>query len=502
MSFPEDFLWGVSTSGFQFEMGDPAGSNIDSNTDWYKWVHDEVNIRKGIVSGDMPEYGINYWDLYKRDHEAAVKIGLNAYRVGIEWSRIFPQSTVKIEVGLEKSSDGNISKIDVDGKSLEELDNSADKEALNHYSDIIKDLRSKEFKVFACLNHFTLPLWIHDPITVRDTKLRRGPKGWIDEDTIVEFTKYASYLAWKLSDVVDYWVTLNEPMVVAEIGYMVPSGFPPGISNLKAAKKAALNMVIAHARAYDAIKELDTVKADDNSSNSASIGLIHNVIPTAPLDEDNELHIKAANFIDNVHNHFFPRSVSYGWLDWNLNGVKESGEMKEYLKQRIDWLGLNYYTRAIVKGRRSILARLFTGIPIIPEMVKNYGLLCLPDSTSAEGMPTSDFGWEIYPEGLLRALKAMRRYDKPLYITENGIADEKGTRRPTFIVDHLKVLERAKEEEDIDIQGYFHWSLTDNYEWSKGFHMKFGLYAVDLKSKDRIERDSVKLYKRITTFNH
>ena len=93
MIFPADFLWGVSNSGFQFEMGSPSGENIDPNTDWYAWVHDASNIQKGIVSGDLPERGINYWDLYKQDHTIAKGLGLNAYRIGIEWSRIFPTST-------------------------------------------------------------------------------------------------------------------------------------------------------------------------------------------------------------------------------------------------------------------------------------------------------------------------------------------------------------------------------------------------------------------------
>jgi len=99
MIFPEDFLWGVANSGFQFEMGDPVGKNIDPNTDWYVWVHDPSNVQKGIVSGDLPERGVNYWNLFKQDHTIAKRLGLNAYRIGIEWSRIFPKSTSAVDVG-------------------------------------------------------------------------------------------------------------------------------------------------------------------------------------------------------------------------------------------------------------------------------------------------------------------------------------------------------------------------------------------------------------------
>ncbi|MCZ2809214.1 MAG: beta-galactosidase BgaS [Candidatus Bathyarchaeota archaeon] len=498
MVFPEGFLWGVSNSGFQFEMGDLAGRNIDSNTDWYAWVHDAVNIQRGTVSGDLPENGVDYWSFYMKDHRIARKAGLNAYRIGVEWSRIFPESTSLIQVGVEKASDGNIAEIMVDDAALESLEEVANSDALNHYRAVIEDLRVRDFKVFVCLNHFTLPLWIHDPITVRDSRLRKGPKGWVDEGTVIEFTKYAAYVAWKLGDIVDKWATFNEPMVISETGYLIPeSGFPPALNNFRASRKAAMNMAVAHARAYDAMKRADTVKADDDSYNPAAVGLIHNIIPAKPLVAESGADVKAAEFMNHMHNHFFLESVCNGWLDRNFNGVRDKGEVKSYTGQRLDWLGVNYYTRLVVKGRKSRLARLFAGIPVIPEMVQNYGFGCKPNSTSVEGRPTSDSGWEIYPEGMLEALKLMERYGRPLHITENGTADAKDALRPKFLIDHLKVLDRAINEDKLDIRGYFHWSLTDNYEWTKGFSMKFGLYSVDLKTKMRRERKSAKTYREI-----
>jgi beta-galactosidase len=491
------FLWGISESGFQFEMGDAAGRNIDANTDWYVWVHDRRNIEKGLVSGDFPEAGVDYWSLYEKDHDLARSLGLNAYRLGIEWSRIFPKSTVAVAVGIERASDGNFSKIEVDDKALEELEKLANKEALKHYRAMIKDLREKGFKVFVCLNHFTLPLWIHNPITVREKGLKKGAKGWLDKTTIIEFTKYAAFVARNLGDIVDNWAVFNEPMAVCEAGYMIPeSGFPPGISSFRAVKEAARNMAVAHTRAYDAIKKADTVKADDESSSPAHVGLIHNVIPTQPIDEGEKLNVEAASFMDNLHNQFFPRAVAEGWLDENFNGLKEKAEVKSYLGQRLDWLGVNYYTRFVVKGKKSLLAKIFAGIPAIPEIVQNYGFACQPNSKSAAGMPTSDLGWEIFPEGIIEALKMMERYAHPLYITENGMADEKDELRPKFIVDHLNAVEKAISEKKIDVKGYFHWALTDNYEWARGFKMKFGLFAVNLKTKERIIRKSAKIYKK------
>jgi beta-galactosidase len=201
--------------------------------------------------------------------------------------------------------------------------------------------------------------------------------------------------------------------------------------------------------------------------------------------------------MDNLHNQFFPRAAVEGWLGENFNGVKEKSEVKGYLGQRLDWLGVNYYTRFVIRGKSNLLARIFAGIPAIPEIVPNYGFGCQPNSVSAVGKPTSDMGWETYPEGLLEALKAMAGFGKPLYVTMNGVADAEDKLRPKFLEEHVAFLEKAVNEEKLDVRGYFHWALTDNYMWAKGFKMKFGLYAVDLKTKRRTPRKSAKTYQRI-----
>jgi beta-galactosidase len=498
MIFPKDFLWGAVNSGFQFEMGDPAGKSIDPNTDWYVWVHDPSNIQKGIVSGDLPERGVDYWNLYRQDCTIAKRLGLNAYRIGIEWSRIFPKSTSVAEAGVERASDGNIAKIDVDKSALENLEKIANTDAVSHYRAVIEDLRANDFQVCVCLNHFTLPLWVHDPITVRKERLRMGPRGWVDEKTIIEFTKYAAYMAWKLGDIVDNWATFNEPTVVPEMGYMNPqSGFPPALNDFRVSRKVALHIIIAHARSYDVIKKIDTIKADEHSGSAASVGLIHNVIPTRPLSQKRKADVEAAEYMDRIHNHFYVQPLCNGLLDENLIGAKEEQEVKNYLGQRLDWLGVNYYTRSVVKGKRSILAKTFTGISAIPETVNDYGFACQPNARSADGFQTSDVGWETYPEGILESLNAMKKYGRPLYMTENGVADERDVLRPSFMIEHLKVLERAINEEKIDVRGYFHWSLTDNYEWARGFGPKFGLCSVDPNTKSRKSRKSAEIYKKI-----
>lgn len=490
MAFPENFLWGVSNSGFQFEMGDSKGKNVDPNTDWYAWVHNSFNIRRGIVSGDLPESGIDYWNLYKQDHAIAKQLGLNAYRIGVEWSRIFPTSTSVVKVPVEKTSGGDIAKIDVDQSALEKLETLANKKVVCHYRAVIEDLLGNGFEVFVCLNHFSLPLWIHDPISVRKTRMLKGPKGWVDEKTIVEFTKYAAYMAWKLGDLVKNWATFNEPMAAAEGGYMVhDSGFPPGLRNaFRVLKRVSRHLVIAHARSYDAIKK---------NCSDASVGLIHNVIPVMPFSSEKKSDVKAAEYMNMIHNRFFVQAVTKGWLDQNLNEVKEKGEIEKFVENRLDWLGVNYYSRLVVKGRSLELAKYFAGTTVIPSVVSGYGFACQPYSKSADGFLTSAMGWEVYPEGLLDSLKAMKEFGKPIYVTENGVSDVKDVLRSKFLVEHLKVLGKAISEEKIDVRGYFHWALTDNYEWAKGFGQKFGLYSVDLKTKVRKGRESAEVFKRI-----
>jgi len=493
------FLWGASMAGFQFEMGDLAGRALDPNTDWFKWVHDPTNIQKKVVSGDLPEDGVNYWEFYESDHDLAKKLGMNAYRIGTEWSRVFPKSTSGVEVGVETASDGAISKVDIDQGELSELEGLANADALRHYESVIDDLRSKGFKVIVCLNHFTLPLWIHDPIAVRDSKLKRGPRGWHDSESVVEFAKYAAVLASRFGPKVDMWATFNEPMVVTEMAYLVPqSGFPPGLGNeLGAMRKASANMAAAHAMAFDLIKQFDNHRADGNSESAAWVGLIHNIIPSEPADPSNDNDVEAAKFLNQMHNKFFMESAASGWLDLNFDGQRDEGEVKGYLGNRLDWVGLNYYSRNVMRGKSSILARLFAGLKVIPEMVPGYGFACKSRDVSLAGRPTSDFGWELFPEGFAKAILEVSKYGRPIYVTENGIADSVDDLRPRYLVEHLREMERLIDEGKADIRGYLHWALTDNYEWAQGFSKRFGLIEVDLKTKARKIRGSGETFRQI-----
>lgn len=249
-------------------------------------------------------------------------------------------------------------------------------------------------------------------------------------------------------------------------------------------------MAVTHARAYDVIKQFN---------NDSEVDIILNIVPMEPYDRKKD--INACNVSSHIHNLFFIEAISNGWGDENLNCKIDGGERDSSVGNRVDWIGINYYTLNVIRGKRSILAKLFAGIPVIPEIVKGYGNNCKPNDFSNDEKPTSDFGWEIYPNGLTGALELMKKYDKPLYVTENGVADSEDRLRPGFIIEHLKTLENTITKEKIDVRGYFHWSLIDNYEWAQGFKMKFGLYYVNFGTKERIARKSSEVYKKIVLAN-
>ncbi|MFA4661406.1 beta-galactosidase BgaS [Pyrococcus kukulkanii] len=495
---PEDFLWGVSQSGFQFEMGDRLRRHIDANTDWWHWVRDEYNVKKGLVSGDLPEDGINSYELYEKDQDIAKELGLNAYRIGIEWSRIFPWPTTFIEVEYEVDDSYNLIKnVKITEDTIEELDEVANQKEVAYYRSLINSLRKRGFKVIVNLNHFTLPIWLHDPIESREKALTNKRNGWVNERSAIEFAKFAAYVAYKFGDIVDMWSTFNEPMVVVELGYLAPySGFPPGVMNPEAAKLAMLHMINAHALAYKMIKKFDKKKADSDSKEPAEIGIIYNNIGvTYPLDPKNSKDVKAAENANFFHSGLFLTAIHEGKLNIEFDG--ETFVELPYLKGN-DWLGVNYYTREVVKYQEPM----FPSIPLISfKGVPDYGYGCRPGTTSKDGNPVSDIGWEIYPKGMYDSIVAANEYKVPVYVTENGIADSKDVLRPYYIVSHINAMEEAYEN-GYDVRGYLHWALTDNYEWALGFRMRFGLYEVNLITKERKAREkSVKVLKEVIINN-
>jgi beta-galactosidase len=477
--FPRDFRWGTAISGFQTEMG--QGRHLDPGSDWWAWTHDSTNIERGIVTDDRPEDGPGFLARYRTDVDLARrKLHLGAFRLGLEWSRLFPRST--------RGAHG-----------LRALDRLADHTALARYRAILKHIRARGMAPWVTLNHFTLPRWIHDPIAARNAFARVGPngapptgfgpRGWLDRSTVTEFRKYARYVAWKLGDVVDRWITLNEPIALIANGYFNLPGiqqgnFPPGAFNFPAAETLIERLAQANAAAYEAVKARDR---------GSRVGVVQNMIAFTPADPDSAQDRVGTHHADYIFNRLFLDAVIKGHRDRDLDGRIEAGE-RDRRARKADFVGVDYYFRGRVTGLGEPLTPRIPVLDFLPATSYRSA-----DDPSAPPCPTtcSDFGSELYAKGFRQVLRTAGRYGRPVIVTENGISDADDDQRPGYLRSHLRVLHNAIRAGDADVRGYFHWSLVDNFEWAAGYTQRFGLYRYNPVTLGRSARPSARLFARV-----
>ncbi|WP_101952035.1 family 1 glycosylhydrolase [Mycobacterium sp. 3519A] len=462
LSFPASFHWGVAHAGFQAEGG--PNSPVDPNSDWYKWVHDSINQLLGIANG-VPENGPGTYVSYDSDAALAHdQLGMDTFRMSIEWSRIFPNSTASVDISDEG---GTVSLAD-----LQALDALANQAEVQHYRDVFDSLRAHNLEPLVSVNHFTLPTWVHDPITARpliQLGLPAPAAGWLSPTTPDEFEKYAAYVAWKYGDQVDNWTTLNEPFppVLTEflaIPGLVPN-WPPGVIRPDLASTFLVNEAKGHVAAYDAIHQWDTKIAKDGQP-AAFVGFTNNMIPARPANPINPLDVQAANAWNQFYNKWFPNAVIDGWVDANFDGIKQANEIHEDFKNKVDFMGVQYYGSQPMQG---------FGLAPIPGFPFLQGL---PVRCSASQPNCSDFNQPTDPGGFREVLELAASYGKPLWVTENGIADDEDTKRPSYIVSHIAVVQDLLAH-GMDIRGYTYWSFVDNLEWVEGYDLQFGLYGSD-----------------------
>jgi beta-galactosidase len=490
LSFPTDFYWGVAHSGFQAEGG--PGSPVDPNSDWYKWVHDPFNQQLGLTDG-VPEDGPGAYVSYDTDAQLARnELGMNTFRMGIEWSRIFPNSTASVDISDEG---GTISEAD-----LEALDALANQAEVQHYRDVLTSLRARGLEPMVTVNHFTLPAWVHDPITTRllvQLGLPAPAAGWLSPATPVEFEKYAAYLAWKYGDQVDNWATLNEPFPPILTQFLSPPipgspipYWPPGVVRPDLASTFLVNQAKGHVAAYDAIHDWDNTVATEGQP-EAFVGFTNNMIPARPANPVNPLDVQAADAWNSYYNHWFPNAVIDGWVDANFDGIKTADEVHADFTDKVDFLGVQYYGSQPMQG---------FGLAPVPGFPFLQGL---PIRCAAESPTCSDFNQPTDPGGFREVLETAASYNKPLWITENGIADANDSKRPSYIVNHIAVVQDLIAH-GTDIRGYTYWSFVDNLEWSEGYHLQFGLYGSD-PTTPALERTpkpaSISAISQITTGN-
>ena len=465
---PDSFVFGASVAGFQVDPGCPtvpADQCEDRSSDWYQWVTsaEQLGDLSAQIAFEPLSHGPGEWELYERDFDLAKNdLSLGAFRLSLEWSRIFPTAT--------------------DGLEGEALRAVANHEAIDHYHSIFAALKARGLTPLVTLHHYTLPLWLHDGVACHlniDTCVNRG---WLDHDRIVnEISKYAAFCAREFGAEVDWWATLNEPFAVVLPGYLLPSKDrvnPPGLTLKVAQGKAAMvAMIDANARMYDAVKANDLLDADRDGK-AAVVGLVYATVPTAGQNPDSKIDVRAAEHIDYLYNSAFLNAALKGLVDADLDGAPDSPTPRADLVGRADYLGINYYTRVTVAG---------TGEPVLPSL-----------SPLTTFDPTSIVQHQGDVKGLYDIVMTMQaRYHLPMYITETG-ADSAADPALTaaWVVGTMAWAKRAIRD-GADLRGYFVWSLIDNYEWNQGMAAKFGLYSVDLDSKARAPREAANAYRDI-----
>jgi beta-glucosidase len=488
------FLWGVSTASYQVEGG-------ITNNDWdYFTRSDEIRDRISRLTtpsifnksghhivlqpaGDA----VRFWDpkYYKRDFDLAKNLGLNSFRISIEWARVEPQR-------------GNWNR-----------------EAIDHYKDMIIAMRKRGLTPVISLNHVTLPLWALTPpkkftkkmgqsllpAPLKDLPLANPPpsdpywkslRGWENNETVKEFIEYTEKVVLELKELVDYWITLGEPVSSIIGGGYISGLWPPGFFlDGDRAKIVLHNLIVAHVQAYDKISALDDTDADEDGF-ASRVGLSHlmmEVVPATPSRISNiskKSNSEAANNFSYFVNDYFINAVVNGQEDLNyLNTVQRSDkDSKDFImhqdwKNKVDFIGVDYYRRIYISNSNilSLSSARFVG----GEPINDLNL----DSNQPHGI-LSDLGWEIYPKGLYNLImKIKTQWNKPVFITENGIADKSDRNRAPFIVAHLKEVKKAISD-GADVIGYLHWSFMDNYEWQEAYRpeSKFGLFSVNRSPSD------------------
>jgi beta-glucosidase/6-phospho-beta-glucosidase/beta-galactosidase len=267
----------------------------------------------------------------------------------------------------------------------------------------------------------------------------------------------------------------------------VQGSFPPGVVlDTKRAFLYAAGEVNGHAKCFDAVHANDTADADGDGK-PALVGPVAHQRVVEPADPSEPDDVAAADHVRYINNLWFLNAVVKGDVDVDVDGKMDGPNDRAgdpALVRRADWIGVNYYT--------AVLASAHSGI-VLPSPVN---AAITPDHLPTD-RPKTDFVWDIVPTGLVTVLIEAKAYGLPMYVTENGLADASDANRPRFLAEHLYQLGVAIQTKGVDVRGYFHWSLYDNFEWANGFCPKFGLYAIDPATRARIARPSADLYRRL-----
>jgi beta-glucosidase len=439
--FPDSFLWGAATAAYQVEgspLADGAGPSI-----WQRFSHDP---RLMASKGDTGDVACDHYNRMEQDVALMKQLGLQAYRFSVAWGRILPEGTGPINQA-----------------------------GLDFYERLVDRLLESGIEPLCTLYHWDLPAALDD----------RG--GWLNRDIADWFADYARIMFEGLDGRVKKWVTLNEPWVITDGGYL-HGALAPGHRNMFEAPIASHNLMRAHGAAVKAYREIG----------AHQIGLVVNIEPKYPASDSVE-DIAATGradaymnrqYLDPALKGSYPQELKeiFGeaWPDWPASDLVE-------IAQPVDFIGINYYTRNVVRNEP-------THWPLraaaVPQKMATH----------------TETGWEVHAPALKDLLSWFKdRYGPiPVYITENGaafydppVAADSGVHDPLrceYLKQHLRAIAEAIES-GVDVRGYMLWSLFDNLEWSLGFTKRFGIVHVNFETQARTPKDSAALYRRIIGSN-
>ncbi|KJZ08490.1 beta-glucosidase [Marinomonas sp. S3726] len=428
-----NFTFGVATAAFQIEGANQLDGRIES-------IWDRFCATPGkVLNGDDGSIACDHYHKWQEDIDLIKSLGVDAYRLSIAWPRL----------------------MDKEGK--------ANPKGISFYRNLLEQLKANQIKTFVTLYHWDLPQHLEE----------KG--GWLNRETAYKFKEYTQLAAEELGQWVDVWTTFNEPWCTSILGY--GEGIhAPGLKDTVKARQAGHHVLLAHGLAMPILKKVCP---------NAQAGIVLNMSKAYPAD--NEASSKMASlYAEALDNHFFIEPLLKGQYPNIIKALSpelipqiEEGDM-DIISQPIDYLGLNYYTCNHAKWH--------------PELKRQT---ILKPVTEVE---YTHIGWEVNPESLTQLLLELNKEYAlpPIYITENGAAcDDKliegevhDEQRVRYLNAHLNAIHNAITE-GVDIQGYFAWSLMDNFEWAEGYSKRFGLVYVDYETQKRSLKASAKAYKEL-----
>jgi beta-glucosidase len=448
-TFPRGFLWGVATSAFQIEGGADRDGRSESIWDRYAAtpgrIHDASDARVAC----------DHYRRWREDVGLLRELGVNAYRFSIAWPRVLPNGR-----GAPNPS------------------------GLDFYDRLVDALLEAGIRPMATLYHWDLPQVLQD----------QG--GWGSRATAEAFVGYADAVSRRLGDRVGHWVTHNEPWCIATLGHENGEQ-APGARDPALALRVAHHVLLSHGWAVPALRA---------NVPRAELGVVLNLVPADPASPS-EADRDATRAFDGFFNRWYldPLFRAEYPADAIADRVRQGhlapgplpfvgpGDLRT-IAAPLDFLGVNYYTRAICRSDAVSEAE---NLPrTIPEPPREA---------------LTDMAWEVWPRGLHDLLVRLHHdyAPKKLYVAENGAAysDEpdangrvRDARRIAFLRGHLAAAARAIED-GVPLAGYFHWSLLDNFEWSHGYTKRFGLVWVDFQTQQRIPKDSARFYRDVVAAN-